>query len=116
MARARPTQRPTSDTTRGNFSGPSTISARTKMIRISANRPSNRSRAPFGLAVALLRDFRELRVGCLGADLLRRAALLLLAVAHCLLEAAYGVPEVRADSAQLLGTKHDEHHEQNDHQ
>src|SRR6516225_8100866 len=116
MARARPTQRPTSDTTRGSFSGPSTISARTKMIRISANRPSNRSRAPFGLVVALLRDFRELRVRRLGADLFRWGALLLLAVAHCLLESAHGVPEIRADGAQLLGAKHDEHHEQNDHQ
>src|SRR5215468_8008154 len=116
MARARPTQRPTSDTTRGSFSGPSTISARTKMIRISANRPSNRSRAPFGLAVGLLRDFRELRVRRLGADLLRRVALLLFAIAHRFLESAHRVPKVRADGAQLLGTKHDEHDEQNDHQ
>src|SRR5215469_18149473 len=100
MARARPTQRPTSDTTRGNFSGPSTISARTKMIRSSENRPSNRSRAPFGLAVALLRDFREFRVRALGADLLRRGALLFLALAHCLLEPAHRVPVVRADGAQ----------------
>src|SRR6516164_2249412 len=116
MARARPTQRPTSDTTRGNFSGPSTISARTKMIRISENRPSNRSRAPFGLGVALLRDFRELGVRTLGADLLRRGVLFLLAVAHRLLEPANCVPEVRAHGPQLLCTKHDEHHEQDDHQ
>src|SRR5262249_45488789 len=116
MAGARQTQRPSSDTKRGNFSGPSTISARTKMIRISANRPSNRSAAPFGLGVALLRDFRELRVRTLGANLLRRGVLLLLALAHRLLEPAPGVPEVRADGAQLLRTKHDEHHEQNDHQ
>src|SRR5205085_8929711 len=78
MARARPTQRPISETTRGSFSGPSTISARTKMIRISENRPSNRSAAPFVLRVALLRDLRELRVRALGTDLLRRGALLLL--------------------------------------
>src|SRR6516164_1048835 len=115
MARARPTQRPTSDTTRGNFSGPSTISARTKMIRISENRPSNRSRAPFGLGVALLRDFREFRVRTVSADLLR-GALFLLALAHRFLEAANRVPEVRAHGAQLLGTKHDEHDEQDDHQ
>src|SRR6516162_2734354 len=116
MARARPTHRPSSDTTRGNFSGPSTISARTKMIRISENRPSNRSRAPFGLGVGLLRDFRELRVRALGANLLRRGALLLLAIAHRLLEPAHRMAEVRADGAQLLGTKHHEHHEQNDDQ
>src|SRR5215469_6186915 len=116
MPRARPIQRPTSDTTRGNFSGPSTISARTKMIRISEKRPSNRSGAPFGLGVALLRDFRELRVRTLGADLLGRGALLLLALAHGFLEPAHGVPEVRAHGSQLPGTKHDEHHEQHDDQ
>src|SRR5215469_5882746 len=116
MARARPTQRPTSETTRGSFSGPSTIRARTKMIRISENRPSNRSGAPFGLGVALLRDLREFGVRTLGADLLWRGVLLLLAFVHRLLEAAHGVPEVRADAAQLLGTEHDEHHEQNHHQ
>src|SRR6516165_4311238 len=114
MERARPTQRPNSDTTRGSFSGPSTISARTKMIRISENRPSNRSRAPFGLGVALLSDFRELRVLTLGADLLRRGVLLLLALAHRLLEPTHGLPEIRADGAQLLCAKHDEHHEQDD--
>src|SRR4029077_9498050 len=116
MARARPTQRPSSDTRRGSFSGPSTISARTKMIRISVNRPSNRSRAPFGLGVALLRDFREFLVRTLGADLLRRSSLFLLAFAHRLLEPAYRMSEVRAHVAQLLRTKHDEHHEQDDHQ
>src|SRR5215469_7389345 len=115
MTRARPTQRPTSETTRGNFSGPSTISARTKMIRISENRPSNRSGAPFGLGVGLLRDFGEFRVRALGADLLRRA-LFLFALAHRFLETAHRVPEVRAHGSQLLGTKYDEHHEQNDHQ
>src|SRR5215831_16689732 len=116
MARARPTQRPTSDTTRGSFSGPSTISARTKMIRISENRPSNRSRAPFSLGVALLRGLGEFGVRTFGADLFRRSALLLLALVHGFLEAANRMPEIRADRAQLLRTEHDEHHEQNDHQ
>src|SRR5437667_101073 len=103
MARARPIQRPISVTTRGSFSGPSTISARTKMISNSENRPSNRSRAPFGLRVALLRgDVRELRVRALGVDLLRRSALLLLALAHGLLESAHGGAELGADPAQLL--------------
>src|SRR6516165_11562722 len=108
MARARPTQRPTSDTTRGNFSGPSTISARTKMIRISENRPSNRSRAPFGLGVALLCDLGEFRVGTLGADLLRRGVLLFLALAHRLLEPTHRMSQIRTHGAQLLGAKHDE--------
>src|SRR5215469_7639356 len=112
MTRARPTQRPTSATTRGSFSGPSTMSARTKMIRISENRPSNRSRAPFALGVALLRDLGEFRVRTFGADLLGRGALLLLALAHRLLEPAHRVPEIRADAAQLLRAEHDEHHEQ----
>src|SRR5256885_7744817 len=88
MARARPTQRPISETTRGSFSGPSTISARTRMIRISENRPSNRSAAPFVLRVALLRDLRELRVRALGTDLLRRGGPRLLAVPRRLLEHA----------------------------
>src|SRR5689334_10981148 len=116
MARARPTQRPTSDTTRGSFSGPSTISARTKMIRISENRPSNRSGAPFGLGVALLCDLREFRVRTFGADLLRRGVLFVLALAHRLLESAHRMSEVRAHGPEFLCTKHDEHHEQNDHQ
>src|SRR5690242_14583344 len=115
MTRARPTQRPSSETTRGSFSGPSTMSARTKMIRTSKNRPSNRSRAPLGLAVALLR-LGELGVGAFGAQLLRRGVLLLLALAHRLLEATDRVAEIRADRAQLLGSEHDEHDEQNDHQ
>src|SRR5579863_582977 len=116
MARARPTQRPTSETTRGSFSGPSTISARTKMIRISKNRPSNRSGAPVVLGVALRRDFRELRVPVFGTDLLGRGGLLVLAVAHRFLESTHGMPEVRAHGAQFLGTEHDEHDEQDDHQ
>src|SRR4029077_15234422 len=116
MARARPTQRPSSETTRGSFSGPSTISARTKMIRISENRPSNRSGAPLGLGVSLLCDFGELRVRTLGADLLGRGVLLLLALVHRLLEAAHRMSEVRPHRTQLLRTKHDEHHEQDDHQ
>src|ERR1700745_552472 len=100
MARARPTQRPTSDTTRGNFSGPSTISARTKMIRISENRPSNRSRAPFGLGVGLLRDCGEFPVRTFRADLFRRGVVFLLALAHRLFEPAHRVSEVRADGPQ----------------
>src|SRR5256886_16525064 len=116
MARARPTQRPISETTRGSFSGPSTISARTKMIRISENRPSNRSRAPFVLGVALLRGLRELRVRALGTDLLRRGVLLLLAVAHRFLESAHRGAEIRAHRAQLLRAEHDEHDQQNHHE
>src|SRR5205814_4600897 len=118
MARARPIQRPISVTTRGSFSGPSTISARTKMISNSENRPSNRSRAPLGLRVALLRgDVRGLRVvRALGADLLRRSALLLLALAHGLFESAHGGAEIGADAAQLLRAEHDEHDEQDHHE
>src|SRR6202034_1919853 len=118
MARARPTQRPSSATTRGSFSGPSTISARTKTIRTSKNRPSNRSRAPFALGsrVALGSDLGELGVGSFGAELLRRGVLLVLAFAHCLLEPADRVPQVRTDRAQFLGPAYDEHDEQDDHQ
>src|SRR5262249_16386763 len=116
MERARPTQRPTSETTRGSFSGPSTISARTKMIRISKNRPSNRSGAPLALRVALLRDLREFGVRALGADLLRRGVLLLLALAHRLLEAAQGVAQVRAHGTQLLRAEYDEHDQEKNHQ
>src|SRR6185437_13125589 len=47
MARALPTQRPTSRTTRGNFSGPSTMSAKTKMTRISENPMSNMKIQPW---------------------------------------------------------------------
>src|SRR5262245_25808194 len=115
MARARPTQRPASDTTRGSLSGPSTMSARTKMIRISEIRPSNKSRAPFCLRIALLRGFGGLGVRPFGADLLQ-GALFLLALVHSFLEAAYRLPNIRADRAQLLRTEHDKHHEQDDYQ
>src|SRR5215468_2369020 len=108
MARARPTQRPSSDTRRGNFSGPSTMSARTKMIRISENRPSNRSGAPFGLGVSLrvslLGDLREFRVRALGTDLLRWGVLFLLALAHRLLESAHRMSKIGAHGPQLLRT------------
>src|SRR6516165_9057945 len=115
MPRARPTQRPTSDTTRGSFSGPSTVSARTKMIRISENRPSNKSRAPFCLRIALLRGFRELSVRAFGADLLH-SALFFLVLVHGFFEAPYRLPKIRADRAQFLRTEHDKHHQQEDHQ
>src|SRR5690348_9601276 len=101
MTRARPTQRPISDTTRGSFSGPSTMSARTKTITISENRPSNRSGAPLGLGVALLCGFRELGVRALGANLLGRVAGLVLALAHGLLEPAHGMSEIGADGTKL---------------
>src|SRR5579864_2240286 len=116
MTRARPTQRPISDTTRGSFSGPSTTSARTKMIRISKNRPSNRSGAPLGLGLALLRDFGEFGVAPLGADLLGWGALLLLALVHRLLEPTHGVAEIGADGTQLLGAPDQEHDDENDQQ
>src|SRR5215472_18333560 len=120
MARARPTHRPTSATTRGSFSGPSTTSARTKMISTSEKRPSNRSHAPVALGLAALSvalaHLVELRVRLVGADLLLLCALLVLALVHRLLEPTHRRSEIRAHGPQLLGAEYDQHHEQDDQQ
>src|SRR5580658_6719526 len=123
MARARPIQRPISEATRGSFSGPSTTSARTKMIRTSRKRPSNRSDAPVVLRLGGLSrlglglmSLVEFGVGAFRADLLRRGGLLRLAVVHGLLEPTHRGAQVLPHGPQLLGAEHDEHDQQDDQQ
>src|SRR2546430_7980510 len=48
----------------------------------------------------------ELRVRALGTDLLRRAALLFLALAHRFLEPAHGGAQIRAHRTQLRSEEH----------
>src|SRR6185312_17379058 len=78
-----------------------------------------------GGTVALLRGLsrfaclglRELGVGSFGTNLPRRSgvagAVVILAVAHRLLEPAYRVTQIATDRRELLGAEHHEHDEQN---
>ena len=117
MARARPTQRPASDDDTGKL-------LRSQHDECQDEDDQNLGEPAFKqidalrlcLRVALLRGFRELGVRAFGADLLQGALSLPLALVHGFLEAAYGLPEIRADRAQLLRTEHNKHHEQYDYQ